>query len=99
MRFPAPPLAAALLLLASLPASAQEPPPPKEEAKSADQVLIEQLVVQAAPHVEKARGLAFKSKVEAEPVTMERFLDRYMMDFDRMIGGAEKGAAASRLLA
>ena len=105
MKTPAPLLAAALLALllpASPAARAQEAPPPppaKPEEKSADQVLIEKLVVEAAPLVEKARGLSFKAKVGAEPVTMEKFLDRYMLDFDRMIGGEAKGAAAGRLLA
>ena len=110
MTFPRAAAAAALLfaLLAAAPAvTAEEPPPPPPPAKppaapavseEADRKALEELVAKASPIVEKARGLAFKSKVPVAPVTTDAFVERYMRDFTKYLGGEAKVAPASRLL-
>jgi len=105
---------AAALLLAAPAAPAQDPPPapppappeappaPKDDAaekEAADRALLEGLVKQASPIVEKVRGLKFREPVPVQPVTREQFLDRYVKDFTRILGGEERVAPASRLLA
>src|SRR5688572_17946761 len=101
-------LAALLLLLAS-PAPAQEPAPapapaPKEEpskedAAKADVAALEALVLKAMPLVEKLRGGKFTSTPPVQPVTREQFIDRYHKDLTKILGGEERTAATSRLLA
>jgi hypothetical protein len=95
------PAALLLVLAAAAAAPAQEAPAPKtaEDAEAADRAALEALAKEAMPVVEKARGLAFKAPVPADPVTRERFVERYMDDFTRIVGGEEKSAAANRLLA
>lgn len=91
-----------LLGIASPPARAaavEEEAAPAAKASDEDRALLEALVGQARPLVEKARGLAFKGPVPAAPVTREQFIDRYMRDFVRLLGGEERVAPASRLLA
>lgn len=101
-----PAAAAVLALLALAPfARAGDPPPappPEEPAPpdpDADRKALEDLVARASPVVAKARGLEWKSPVAVAPVTTQDFVDRYMRDFTRFLGGEEKVAPAGRLLA
>lgn len=91
--------AAAVLLAAAAAAAAGPPPAAAQEPPADDAAVVSRLVEEASPLVEKARGLPFKAKVEAAPVSFEKFIDRYMVEFERLLGGAEKAAPASRLLA
>jgi hypothetical protein len=103
----------ALLLLATPAALAQDPPPapppgtdpkPKGDPSAGDPAqedtaLLEKLVKDAMPVVERLRGLKFKTPVPVQPVTREQFVERYMKDFTRVLGGEERVAPAGRLLA
>ena len=101
-------MAAVAIGAGALPAAAQDPPapPPREgtppasggPAKADDQSLLEGLVAKAIPKVEAARGMKFKSAIPVAPVTREQFVDRYMKDFERIMGGEDRVAPASRLL-
>jgi hypothetical protein len=95
-------IGAAVFAPAVLPASiAQETPPPAPPPSVAaeDQKAIEALVATAMPVVEKARSLKFAKPVAAAPVTKKDFVERYMRDFTRILGGEERVATTSRLLA
>lgn len=92
-------LALAALLLAAPLAAAQDPPPPKEDPAKADAALLEALVAKAMPVVEKLRGGKFVSTPPVRPVTREQFLERYSGDLTRVLGGEDRVAATSRLLA
>jgi len=87
-----------VLLLLAAAAPAQETPAPPAPGSRDDPSVLEDLVSQARPRVEKARGLSFKDGVPVAPITREQFVDRYMKDMDRMIGGADRLPPASRLL-
>lgn len=101
-------LALLVSLLAAAPAvRAEEPPAPPPPAKppappavseEADRKTLEELVAKAVPIVEKARGLTFKSKVPVAPVTADAFVERFMRDFTKYLGGEAKVEPASRLL-
>jgi hypothetical protein len=94
-------LAAALAAAAApapAPVRAEEAPPPKAPTAAEDQAVLERLVEQARPMVEKLRGLEFKRPVPVAPVTREKFVGRYLKDFTRVLGGEERAATASRLL-
>jgi hypothetical protein len=83
------------------PAPPPEAEPKKDDAadrEAADRALLEELVKKAVPIVEKLRGHAFQSPVPVQPVTREQFLERYLKDFTRILGGEERAAPASRLL-
>jgi hypothetical protein len=90
------------LLLASVANAPAAPAAPAEEPAAVDEAdvrALEDLVAKATPIVEKARGLAFKSKVAVAPVTQDAFVNRFMADFTKYLGGEERVAPASRLLA
>jgi hypothetical protein len=95
-------LALALLLLAA-PAAAEEPAPPKEGPKPvesrSDAAELEALVKKAMPLVEKLRGGKFVSTPPVRAVTKEQFLEKFVADFTTILGGEERVAPTSRLLA
>ncbi len=94
-------LAALLALAAASPAEEPPAPPPAPEApkKPDDQSILEGLVVEARKHVEKARGMSFRDAVPVAPQTREQFVDKFMKDMERILGGADRLPPASRLLA
>ena len=56
-------------------------------------------MLKAMPLVEKLRGGKFASTPPVQPVTREQFIDRYNNDLARVLGGKERVAATSRILA
>ena len=90
-----------IALLACAPgARAEDPPsaPPAQPTEEEVRKSLEDLVAKASPAVAKARGLEWKQAVPVAPVALKDFLDRYMRDFTRYLGGEERVAPASRML-
>ncbi len=91
----------AALALPAAPARAEDPAPPTRAKPAAptDEEVLRGLEEKAVPVVERVRGLKFKSIPPASPITREQFLDRNLKDLEKVLGGTEKMAPASRMFA